>query len=216
VPKDQPQLVDVATGKPITQPSRALLQTFLASKGLKTTGSLRVLSERAAGVASLPLPPTKAKAVRSFAMNTNRLHDAIRNWIARDWHVLKDVTSVYIEHQPVLKNPTMKTVQFLVYATLRERLLAAHADGGTDVSFHFTHASTKVKGCTGLDGDAGYASRKAFARSRTLRFLEQSDADTDNHTWWTWLMAQKKTDDLSDAFCMLLDAVSTKAPSPTV
>ena len=204
VPKDRPLVVDAATGAPITQRNRAQLRAFLETKRLKTSGPLTVLVDRVLDVATLPLIPVKSKRACDFAMNTNRLHDAIRHWIDRDWSHVRDATVVYIEHQPVTKNPTMKTVQMLVYATLRERLLSSSSNS-PDVAFYFTHASTKVKGCVST-GDSGYKSRKEFAKSRVLQFLEKPDAHPDNQTWHKWLSLQKKTDDLSDALCMLLDA----------
>ena len=204
VPKDRPLVLDATTGAPITQRNRAQLRAFLETNGLKTSGTLSVLEERVLDVATLPLIPVKSKRACDFAMNTNRLHDAIRDWIDRDWLHIRDATVVYIEHQPVTKNPTMKTVQMLVYATLRERLLASH---GLDVLFYFTHASTKVKGCVST-GDSGYKSRKAFAKSRVIQFLEKHDAHPDNQMWHKWLSQQTKTDDLSDALCMLLDTAS--------
>lgn len=217
VPKDKPLIIDETTGRPIKLLKRAPIQALLATKGLKTTGSLRALLERAAEVATLPLIPVKTPTARHFATSTNRLHDAIRRWIERDWDDLRHVTGVYIEHQPVMKNPTMKTVQLLVYATLRERLLAARPSDGHSVAFYLTHASTKVKGCASA-GDAGYQSRKAFSQSRVLRFLETAPVDTDNHAWLRWLLQQKKTDDLSDALCMLMDVAqreTANTPSST-
>jgi hypothetical protein len=88
------------------------------------------------------MPLVKQKSTASFADNTTNLHDAIRGWITRDWAHLAAVKDVYIEHQPVLKNPVMKTVQLLIFASLRERFLAAHRQ----VAFHFVHAGKKVKG----------------------------------------------------------------------
>ena len=207
VPNDRPLAVDAATGAPIAKRNLATMRSVLAARGLKTSGPLRVLVERALDVATLPLVQVKSKRARDFAMDTNRLHDAIRGWIDRDWPHIRDVTAVFIEHQPVMKNPTMKTVQILVYATLRDRLLASRSHG-PDVSFHFTHASTKVRGGDASTGDAGYKSRKAHAKSRALQFLEQPDAHPDNRSWHSWLSQQKKTDDLSDALCMLLDAAA--------
>jgi Holliday junction resolvasome RuvABC endonuclease subunit len=209
VPKEKPQIHDAATGKPIKKLDKPTLKSFLETKGLKTSGTLLVLADRAREVATLPLTRVRVKNARDFAMNTNSLHDAVRNWIEQDWAHLKDVKTVYIEHQPAMKNPTMKTVQIVVYATLRGRLLQTSTNED-DISFHFTHASTKVKGCTGT-GDAGYKSRKAFSKSRVLRFLEACENTTENHAWLQWLSCQKKTDDLSDALCMLLDVHSKVA-----
>ena len=159
ISKDAPQIYDETTGKPIVkQPTISQLQAFLKARGLDHKGQRPALLERVTAVATMPL--VKKKSVASFADNTSRLHDAIRDWITRDWSNLKDVKEVYIEHQPVLKNPVMKTVQLLIFATLRERFLLE----GSQTNFHFVHAGKKVKGAE--VGDAGYKDRKAGGEAR--------------------------------------------------
>jgi hypothetical protein len=137
----------------------------------------------------------------SFADNTTRLHDAIRAWITRDWQYLVDIKHVYIEHQPVLKNPVMKTVQLLIFASLRERYLSA----GKDVAFHFIHAGKKVKGAE--VGDAGYKDRKAGSEERCKVFLEKFPFGSEHSRWLQWWISQIKKDDLADALCMILDSI---------
>jgi hypothetical protein len=150
-------------------------------------------------IATMPLE--KKKSVMSFADNTTRLHDAIRGWITRDWQYLVDIKHVYIEHQPVLKNPVMKTVQLLIFASLRERYLSA----GKDVAFHFVHAGKKIKGAE--VGDAGYKDRKAGSEERCKVFLEKFPFGSAHSRWLQWWTAQIKKDDLADALCMILDSV---------
>lgn len=199
IPKESPQIYDETTGKPIIKPPTiGQLKAFLQAKGLDTKGQRPVLLERVEAVATMPL--VKKKSVASFADNTSRLHDAIRDWIRRDWDHLKDVTQVYIEHQPVLKNPVMKTVQILIFATLRERLLSA----GKEVEFHFIHAGKKVKGAE--VGDAGYKDRKAGGEARVRAYLNRFPMGTEQHRWYQWWLGQGKKDDLADTLCMLLDA----------
>jgi hypothetical protein len=200
IPKESPQIYDETTGKPITKPPTiGQLKAFLQAKGLDAKGQRPVLLERVEAVATMPL--VKKKSVASFADNTSRLHDAIRDWIRRDWDHLKDVTQVYIEHQPVLKNPVMKTVQILIFATLRERLLSA----GKQVEFQFIHAGKKVKGAE--VGDAGYKDRKAGGEARVRAYLNRFPMGTEQHGWYQWWLGQGKKDDLADTLCMLLDAV---------
>ena len=117
-------IYDEATGEPIKKaPTIGQLQAFLKAKGLDPKRDKRpALMERVEAIATMPL--VKKKSVMSFADNTTNLHDAIRAWITRDWAYLSDIKDVYIEHQPVLKNPVMKTVQLLIFASLRERYLA--------------------------------------------------------------------------------------------
>jgi hypothetical protein len=201
IPKESPQIYDEATGKPITKPPTiGQLKSFLQARGLDTKGQRPALLERAETVATMPL--VKKKSVASFADNTSRLHDAIRDWIRRDWDYLKGVTQVYIEHQPVLKNPVMKTVQILIFATLRERLLSL--GGSQKVEFHFIHAGKKVKGAE--VGDAGYKDRKAGGEARVHAYLKRFAMGTEQSRWYQWWLTQPKKDDLADTLCMLLDA----------
>lgn len=198
IPKGS-QIFDEGTGKPITkQPTIAQLQSFLRAKGQDTKGTKTALMTRVEAVATMPL--IKKKSVMSFADNTSNLHDAIRGWIERDWLKLQDVKDVYIEHQPVLKNPVMKTVQLLIFATLRDRFLGS----GSDVKFHFVHAGKKVKGAA--VGDAGYKDRKAGGEARVKEYLLKFPLASVQQDWLRWWMTQAKKDDLADTLCMLLDA----------
>jgi hypothetical protein len=194
------QIFDETTGQPIKKAAtNGQMVAFLKAKGLDHKGNRSELFEKVKNIATLPL--VKKKSVASFADNTCNLHDAIRGWISRDWNHIKDVKHVYIEHQPVLKNPVMKTVQLLIFATLRERFLAA----GNTVAFHFVHAGKKVKGAE--VGDAGYKDRKAGGESRARAFLSKSAVGSAHNQWLTWWLGQGKKDDLADTLCMLLDAV---------
>ena len=108
---------------------------------------------------------------------------------------------VYIEHQPVLKNPVMKTVQLLIFASLRERYIS---EGRHAVTFHFVHAGKKVQGAE--VGDAGYKDRKAGGETRAKLYLGKFPFGSEQHRWFMWWQAQSKKDDLADTLCMCLDA----------
>jgi len=198
--KKDMQIFDEATGLPIKKtPTISQLQAFLKVKGLDTKGQRPALLARAETVAVMPL--VKAKSTASFADNTSNLHDAIRGWITRDWQYLKDIKDVYIEHQPVLKNPVMKTVQLLIFASLRERYIN---QGRHAVTFHFVHAGKKVQGAE--VGDAGYKDRKAGGEARAKLYLGKFPFGSEQHRWLTWWQGQHKKDDLADTLCMCLDA----------
>jgi hypothetical protein len=198
-PKDAPQIFDEKTGKAITRaPTIAQMQAFLRARNLDTKGQKDALMTRVEAVAYLPLP--KKQKATSFADNTCGLHDAICGWIDRDWDRIKGVTKVYLEHQPVYKNPVMKTVQILLFATLRTRFIHA----GLHPAFHFVHAGKKVKGAE--SGDAGYKDRKAGAEARVKSHLSKFPICSDQQDWLRWWLAQPKRDDLADAVCMVLDA----------
>lgn len=193
------QIFDEATGLPIKkQPTISQLQAFLKAKGLDSKGQRTALLARTESIAVMPL--VKVKSTASFADNTSNLHDAIRGWITRDWTHLSGIKDVYIEHQPVLKNPVMKTVQLLIFASLRERYLTS----GQDVKFHFVHAGKKVKGAE--VGDAGYKDRKAGGEERCKLYLGKFPFGSEQHKWLVWWQGQGKKDDLADTLCMCLDA----------
>jgi hypothetical protein len=188
------QIFNETTGLAITKaPTITQLQAFLKAKGLDSKGQRPALLSNVEALATMPL--VKKKSVASFADNTSRLHDAIRGWIDRDWLHLKEVKQVYIEHQPVLKNPVMKTVQLLIFASLRERFLM---EGRHAVTMHFVHAGKKVQGAE--VGDAGYKDRKAGGEARAKLYLGKFPFGSEQHKWLTWWQAQHKKDDLADSF----------------
>lgn len=199
LPKDKPQIFDEKTGKPITRPPTiAQLVAFCKARSLESKGTRETLLTRVTSHATLPLP--KKQKATSFADNTTALHDAIRGWILRDWEKIRGVGAVYLEHQPVLKNPVMKTVQIVLFTALRDQFL----NQGLNPSFHFVHAGKKIKGAAA--GDAGYKDRKAGAEERVRRHLGEYPIGSDQQQWLAWWSAQPKRDDLADAVCMMLDA----------
>ena len=182
-------------GTPSDKPTVAELHAFLKTHHLETTGKRDALLQRACTIATVPIP--KQKSVASFASNTVQLHDAIRAWVQRDWIHLSQVTDVYIEHQPVYKNPVMKTVQMIVFVSLRERYLQE----GMNPSFHFVHAGKKIKGEP--VGDEGYKDRKKAGIERTRAYLTEHN----QHDWISYLDSLSKKDDVCDALCMWLDVI---------
>lgn len=196
VPKSIPWITDKKTSPTIPE-----LQAFLKEREMDIKGKKEILLARAKTVGAMYLP--KIKSVMTWAENTCRLHDAIRSWITRDWEHMKQVQDVYIEHQPVLKNPVMKTVQLLIFASMRERYLTTPRD--TVTRFHFVHAGKKVQGMEA--GDAGYKDRKKGGEQRVQTHLETFPIDSSSRGWLDWWKAQPKRDDLADALCMILDHV---------
>lgn len=189
--------VYICDDKTITKPTVAQLQTFLASQKKDTKGKRDELVERASLIATLPLP--KKKNMNTFASNTVQIHDAIRDWITRDWSHLEHVEKVFIEHQPVYKNPVMKTVQILLFSSLRERFITNHKN----VSFHFVHAGKKIKGKQ--SGDDGYKDRKKGGIERAREYLLTFPEGHVQRDWLQYMERVTKKDDLCDTLCMLLD-----------
>ncbi len=160
-------------------------------KGAKKEDLLAALGSRYA----LPLTVKKEKKIAATHQPMAVLHDGILKMIADNWEQFKHVERFALENQPVLKNPTMKTVQILLYASLRSAFLAR---GLKVPSVDLVHAGKKVKGVAA--GDEGYADRKAGSEVRAAAWLKTSAP-----TWLPVLTDAKKRSDLADALCMCLD-----------
>ena len=143
---------------------------------------------------SMPLISTKA--TRAKTEDVANLHNAIQVFVEKKKDIFQNATHIYLENQPAFKNPTMKTVQILVFATLRERLLPMKPWVG------FVHAGKKVQGKE--TGDKGYASRKKGSEDRTNDFLK-TKLIVNKEKWINLLAENHKKSDMCDALCMCLD-----------
>ena len=140
------------------------------------------------------LPIDKKKAIKK-AFNIEALHDSIRKFVIDNKEYFSKANHIGLENQPVLINPTMKTVQVLLYATLRDILQP------TPPKMHLIHALKKVKDKE--SGEAGYKDRKKASIERATEFLKKNPQDS--------LLVKMfensiKKADLSDALSMCLDA----------
>jgi hypothetical protein len=141
-------------------------------------------------------PLIKAKKVNATFTPMTQLHDGILKVITDNWLQFKDCRLFCLENQPVLKNPTMKTVQILLYASIRDAFISK---GLTPPEMRLVHAGKKVKVET--TGDEGYADRKAGSEVRAIAYCKEKEP-----TWLPTIMDAKKRSDLADALCMVLDA----------
>jgi len=87
--------------------------------------------------------------------------DAINKLVLDNKELWSKATEIRIENQPVFKNPTMKTVQIILYSALYFLL--------DKPIIKFIHAAKKTPGTP--KGDAGKAERKAAAIKRTGELL---------------------------------------------
>jgi hypothetical protein len=120
------------------------------------------------------------------------LHDSIRKFVIDSEPLFRKAHVIGLENQPVLKNPTMKTVQILLYATLRDVLQPPP-------KMKLIHALKKV--ADKESGDKGYADRKKASIERVNSYFK-----THTQPQMKELLdkAVKKAD-LCDALCMCLD-----------
>jgi hypothetical protein len=97
----------------------------------------------------------------------------------------------------------MKTVQILLFATLRDMLQPGPPP------LKLVHAGKKVK--VEATGDAGYKDRKAASEAKVKEVLGGTvgaQAKVANAaTWLTTFQGHSKKSDLADAFCMCWDAL---------
>ena len=143
-------------------------------------------------------PIEKKKTVKK-AFDMIGLHDSIRTFVIKNKELFHTAQNIGLENQPVLKNPVMKTVQVLLYATLRDILQPAPP------KLSLIHASRKTESNETNDdieaGDAGYAKRKKAGVEIVEKFLkDHSQGDYDK-----FFNDSKKQNDLADALCMCLD-----------
>jgi hypothetical protein len=144
------------------------------------------------------LPIVKAKVKKAIDTELTILHDSLRKFILERKELFGSVQEILLENQPALKNPTMKSVQILLFATLRDLLV-------NPPKLRLVHAKMKVKGKE--TGDAGYKDRKQGGEVRVAKWLEGSRIET-AAKWRAYLASNAKKNDLTDAFCMCLDGLS--------
>ena len=203
IPDSAPILTD-ADGKAVTKlPAIAALKEAAARLGLGRPASASKKDEWLAlfvGKCSLPLKAFAKKAPPTMHAGLAALHDGILEMIFADerYDNLLSANQVLLENQPVLKNPTMKSVQVLLFASLRDAFKAEH---GSAPPFHLVHAGKKVRGAAA--GDAGYAARKEGGEARVREWLGKNAAGS---AWDKKFTAAAKKSDLADALCMCLDA----------
>lgn len=176
-----------------------------ASKKRSKEGLLAVLRERV----SLPIVPTKLTKRQSEDLTA--IHDSLRAFVAGRAELFRTANWVLLENQPAFKNPTMKSVQMLLFASLREALVPL-GNGVTPTPVErpwigFVHAGKKVQGAA--KGDAGYTERKKGSEERVREFFEKEPL-SERERWVASLAAQQKKSDLCDALCMCLDRHALK------
>jgi hypothetical protein len=196
-PLDRPAFRDLSGSLVKKLPAATQLREILIAKGVqkvpKSKGDLlKKISELYA------LPILKQKKKKAIDTELTVLHDGIRRFILQNKDLFSQCKTILLENQPVLKNPTMKSVQILLFATLRDILQPNPPD------LRLVHAKTKVEG---KKGDEGYAERKAGSEKRVTDFLQGSKLQRGQH-WRNHLAKYTKKNDLTDAFCMCLDFLS--------
>jgi hypothetical protein len=205
VPSSHPLLKD-ASGVVFQKiPSLPVLKTALLEKGVRPLPKAKEeIVTKLKEFYSVPIK--KVKVPHAAAIDVSVMHDALRNFVQGQLKpFFKELGEVRLENQPVLKNPVMKTIQILLFATLRDAL---YEQAHRVPVFKLVHAGTKVKGKE--TGDKGYKARKDGSEARALEVLQLPKVH-DGARWKQFFESHKKRSDLADAFCMCLDVYPVSA-----
>jgi hypothetical protein len=175
------------------------------------------------------LMPWKAPKATSPSFTTIRR--AMDSWLDRMLPTFAAATLIRLENQPVMKGPTMKSIQILLFTLLGHRLEREFGWRGEIV---FVHAGVKTKGGEGSGEGGGveaeadvveedapltveaavavaavatdaaaYAARKKTAETLTVDALVRR-GDADALRWKAFFESRSKKSDLADAFLMAL------------
>jgi hypothetical protein len=197
-PASHPPLKDLSGVAVKTLPAMTGLKALVAGAGLTIPKQAKkdTLRDLLAGRFSLPIEKVKLKKAVEHELAT--IHDSIRTFVTANIPLFHQATAILLENQPVLKNPTMKSVQILLFATLRDLLQPAPPP------LKLVHAGKKVAGKT--TGDAGYKSRKDASEAAVEELFKEGKVDGAEQ-WLTHFRAQAKKSDLADAYLMCMQAL---------
>jgi len=193
IPKTHTILPELSKKKlPVHNILKELVKTHQCETDGKTKEKcLEALSKKFAFVFEQP------KQANASHVSLEIIHDALRAFVSASWTQFTGCTHVLLENQPAFKNPHMKSVQVLLFATLREQFL----QHGETPKYHFIHAKKKVQDAEA--GDAGYAERKIKSEERVKQLFE-SGTVINQLLYEKWKKATKKSD-MADAVCMAVD-----------
>jgi hypothetical protein len=147
------------------------------------------------------MPWKPAKAMSSSLSDILRAMDT---WLNSVLPTFSSASLIRLENQPVMKGPTMKSVQMILFTLLSHRLDREYNWKG---AIEFVHAGTKTKGATAVatttdaaatEGSA-YRERKKTAETETVDNLTKAGSN-----WLTFFNGRSKKSDLADAFLMAL------------
>lgn len=178
------------------------LRTVAAEKGMadtKKAGKEALL----AWLAERHLMPWKPEKASNVSLQIIRQKMDI--WLNSVLPTLASATCIRLENQPVMKGPTMKSVQIILFTLLSHRLEREYGWRG---SIDFVHAGVKTRAAEAAAGDEktdmkdseAYKKRKQTAETEVDRLLTERGSGS----WLTFFKGRTKKSDLADAFLMAL------------
>ena len=114
-----------------------------------------------------------------------------------------DFQTVLIENQPCMKNPTMKSIQMILYTFF---VMHSYLEGRT-IDIKFVSASNKLKvkhktDVSHITTKSKYLQNKKFVVEYTKNYLELTR--NINEKWIDLFNKEKKKDDWADAYCQAI------------
>lgn len=137
------------------------------------------------------------KQSNASKVSLEEIHDSLRKFVQEKWELFSGCTHILLENQPAFKNPHMKSVQVLLFATLREKFLTNEQKP----EYHLVHAKKKTSGAT--KGDEGYNERKNKSEERLISLFDNKEV-INSKIYEEWKKSKKKSD-MADALCMCVD-----------
>ena len=189
IPKTHIVLKELTLKTPV-KTLKEMVKTHECVKKEKRDDLLESLSQKIA------MPFDQPKQANASKLNLETIHDALIKFVKEKWPLFSGSTHVLLENQPVYKNPHMKSVQVLLFATLREQFLKDQKDQKPE--YHLVHAKKKSDGCK--EGDEGYKERKNRSEERLIEYFKGNGSTILEE----WSKAKKKSD-MADALCMCID-----------
>lgn len=160
-PQTLPALRDLSGNLLKKIPTVDECRQILTGRGIaKPPAKKALIEEELAKLFCLPIVTKKVPKAPDAGLI--EIHDSLRKLVQRWAPMWSGCNLILLENQPAFKNPTMKSVQILLFATLRDLLQPAPP------KLKLVHAGKKVKDA--VKGDAGYKDRKAGSEARAETF----------------------------------------------
>lgn len=125
-----------------------------------------------------------------------KLLDAINLFLDSRLDLFAKCSYVRIENQPVFDNPTMKSVQIILFSLLIHRLKKEKGWSGLSSFVHASKKTEEEKEAVIAAGD-NYKARKGVAEQMVLKKLGEGK-------WRDFFLSKAKRSDLADCFLMCL------------
>jgi hypothetical protein len=140
------------------------------------------------------------KAVKTMSVGLDTIRRAMNTWLSSVLLTMNKAAIIRLENQPAMKNPTMKSVQIMLYTLLAHRLETEHSWTG---AIEFVHAGVKSRAVdyTDISGASGeYKARKDTAELDVSGLLAKGGEGAAG--WAEFFAGRTKKSDLADAFLM--------------